>query len=146
MPTCTYLVERQGLPEPLDGIICTDKRKCSSTNNPNARTVSLRYSQTLRDAPMHGRKMCRPHAKELYGYLATKNLLESRCQLVVFAARGFVELVRERDLLTVVLGEQTHLFARLVSKRLREPTIWRSSPYAAFLRARELCTPHGRIL
>jgi hypothetical protein len=65
---------------------------------------------------MHGEEMCRPHAKELYGYIVTEDLLESRCQLVVFASRGFVELVRERDLFMVVLGEQTHLFAWPVSK------------------------------
>ena len=71
---------------------------------------------------MYRKEMCRPHAKELYGHIATKNLFESRCQLVVFAARGFVEPVRERDLLEVVLGEQTNLFTRMVSKILREPT------------------------
>jgi hypothetical protein len=70
---------------------------------------------------MHGEEMCIPHAKELYGYITTEDLLESRCELVVFAFRRFVELVRERNLLMVVLGEQAHLFARLVSNRLREP-------------------------
>ena len=49
--------------------------------------------------------MYRPHAKELYGYIATKDLLELRCQLIVFGSRRFVELVRKRDLLMVVLGE-----------------------------------------
>jgi hypothetical protein len=90
-------------------------------------------------------EMCRPHAKELYGYIVTEDLLESRCQLVVFASRGFVELVRERDLFMVVLGEQTHLFARPVSK-VDSSLCLASSPYAAFLRVRERCTPHGRIL
>jgi hypothetical protein len=122
MPTCTYLVERQGLPEPLDGIICTDKRKCSSTNNPNARDGIPKVQSDSRYAPMYGEEMYRPHTKELYGYIATEDLLELRCQLVVFAFRRFIELERKRDLLTVVLGEQTHLFAKLVSKRLHEPT------------------------
>jgi hypothetical protein len=58
------------------------------------------------------RKMCRPDTKELYGHFATENMLESRCQLVVFWARGFVVPVSERDLLEVVPGEQTHLFLR----------------------------------
>ena len=36
MPTSTYLVKRQGLPKPLDSVICADKRKCSSANDPDA--------------------------------------------------------------------------------------------------------------
>ena len=95
---------------------------------------------------MNWEEMCRPHSKELYGYISTKNLFESSCQLVSFETRGLVDLVREGDLLVVVLGEQTHLFAMPVSKRLRQETIGVSSPYAAFLRGRELYMRHGRIL
>ena len=145
MPTCTYFVKRQGLPKPLDGIICTDKRKCSSTNDPDAHHGIPEIQPDSEVLPSNEDELYRPHTKELYGYIATEDLLESRCQLIIFGSRGFVELVRKRDLLIVVLGEQAHLFANLVSKRSCEP-VWRSSPCAAFPRARELCTPHGRIL
>jgi hypothetical protein len=121
MPTCTYLVERQGLPEPLDGIVCADKRECSATKNPDARNGIPEIQSVYRDAPIHGEERYGPHAKELYGYIATEDLLELRCQLVIFASRRLVELVRERDLLIVVLGEQPHLFAKLVSKGSCEP-------------------------
>src|SRR6266702_1754729 len=110
---------------------------------PTSRKRHVRYSPCL--YLNHPRWRCvSKFPVKRQGTLWVPRLFESSCQFVVFVARGFV---RERDLLVVVFGEQTYLFARPVSKRLLEPTSrndWLSSPYAAFLQACELCTPHGR--
>ncbi len=71
---------------------------------PTLATVSLRRDTVrLKDACMHREEMSIPYAKEIYRDFAAKGLFELNCQLVVFAARAFVEPVREPDLLEVVL-------------------------------------------
>lgn len=55
----------------------------------------------------------RPHTKELYGYLATERLLETLGQVVAFTARRLIQLERERDLLEIIPGQQTHLLSFL---------------------------------
>jgi len=40
-----------------------------------------------------------PHAEELYGYLTTERLFETRCHLLALRVRRLVQLIREGDLL-----------------------------------------------
>ena len=45
-----------------------------------------------------------PHAKELYRNCVTESLLETPCQIFVVRIIVLVQIVRERDVLEIILG------------------------------------------